>query len=299
MMRLYLLLSAVMGFTQFSKSLIFNKAGLIPRSKTWISARVPKMRPLVREAGEAAVPTLQNMKIFTDILTNITLNFEERPEIAMSIISKEMGWLLGQNIPGLVTLLLQESPELRQDMTMMQAYTFMMDFLVAVTKETKLMREKSQRGLKEILEAARKGEDELENLISTNRDKFLSEDLLVYLDAEIENSVSESPAGLLLVTIKLRLLEEAGKEMSSDILQIPRLVAESNPITLRDKTLTYLNDYDLQGKELFLANLDLIQIQLRQKYERIDMLLLENLKRIETITKTAIAEENDALNRNT
>ena len=44
-------------------------------------------------------PTREDMKQFGYILANVTDNIDSSPEIALSITSKNMGWLYTRNIP--------------------------------------------------------------------------------------------------------------------------------------------------------------------------------------------------------
>jgi hypothetical protein len=44
-------------------------------------------------------PTREDMKQFGYILANVTDNIDSSPEIALSIASKNMGWLYTRNVP--------------------------------------------------------------------------------------------------------------------------------------------------------------------------------------------------------
>jgi hypothetical protein len=48
---------------------------------------------------EMLEPTVDDMKTFTLILANITEFIDFKPEVAMSIVTKNMGWMYQRNIP--------------------------------------------------------------------------------------------------------------------------------------------------------------------------------------------------------
>ena len=62
-------------------------------------------------------------------------------------------------------------------------------------------------------------------------------EFLLYLDAEIDSQDYNSPLENMLITTKLRLLDEVGKGMGVDVMVLPKLAAEENPAELRRKVM--------------------------------------------------------------
>ena len=108
-------------------------------------------------------------------------------------------------------MLSQEFPEIKGFEGMIRSYDFILDFLSMVAKETKNMLATHQLSLKKLLEASRISEKTIDNLLIKEKDSFTSMEFLIYLDSEIESQEENSPAQNLLVTIKLRVLDEIGK----------------------------------------------------------------------------------------
>ena len=52
-----------------------------------------------KEENNLISPTFDDMKQLALILANITEHIDSSPEVALSIASKEMGWLYARNIP--------------------------------------------------------------------------------------------------------------------------------------------------------------------------------------------------------
>jgi hypothetical protein len=71
------------------------------------------------------------------------------------------------------------------------------------------------------------------------------------------------------VTLKLRILDEIGKTMGVDVLVLPKLAAEESPAELRRKTTEYLSSYDINGKKLFLQTLQIMQIEMKKRYQQV------------------------------
>ena len=108
-------------------------------------------------------------------------------------------------------MLVTEFPEVRSFEAMARANSFVLEFLELVAKETKQMMSTHQLSLKKLLEASRISENAINTLLSREREQFTSLEFLVFLDSEIESQEENSPAQNLLVTIKLRVLDEVGK----------------------------------------------------------------------------------------
>eukprot|EP00597_Dinobryon_sp_UTEXLB2267_P002253 CAMPEP_0170067922 /NCGR_PEP_ID=MMETSP0019_2-20121128/7074_1 /TAXON_ID=98059 /ORGANISM="Dinobryon sp., Strain UTEXLB2267" /LENGTH=85 /DNA_ID=CAMNT_0010275405 /DNA_START=580 /DNA_END=833 /DNA_ORIENTATION=+ len=82
----------------------------------------------------------------------------------------------------------------------------------------------------------------------------------------------------LLVTVKLRLLDEQGKRLGVDVMILPKLAAEEDPSELRRKTILHLESYDNTGKLLFLQTLKLLRKEMLKRYQNVDPLLVMNLR---------------------
>ena len=164
----------------------------------------------------------------------------------------------------------------------------MVDFLEAVVVETESMLQRRRETLRIILEAAKLGEDALNNVISLNYHDISDPEFLVFLDSEIDCQSINSSLEALLVTIKLRVLDEIGFRKGVDITMIPKLAAESNDDIMRINTLKYLKNFDLEGQELFLVSLKTVVREIETRYIQMDGDLLVNLKKIEDTTKESI-----------
>lgn len=219
-----------------------------------------------------------------NVLSNISASLDNSLELAISAVSQEIGWLLSHNITGLM----EETILSDNDIDMKRAYYFMVDFLEAIVVEMESMLQRRRETLRIILEAAKLGEDALNNVISLNYHDISDPEFLVFLDSEIDcQSINSSPEALL-VTIKLRVLDEIGFRKGVDITMIPKLAAESNDDIMRINTLKYLKNFDLEGQELFLVSLKTVVREIETRYIQMDGDLLVNLKKIEDTTKESI-----------
>jgi hypothetical protein len=240
-------------------------------------------------------PTFHDMKELAYILANITEHLDTNPEKAMSVVSQRMGWLYNHNIPKLTNMMLQEFPSVRKETGMMRAYIFLMDFLEAVVSETSALQQTNQKALRKLLEAAKVSEVAVDEAIAENKEQLLKPEFLLYIDSEIENQDIDSPLENLLVTIKLRLLDEIGRGLGLDVMMLPRLAAEEDPIELRRKTTEYLQSYDRTCQELFLQSLKLMRVEMKKRYSqlRVDTTLLEHLDIIEEVAEELLLEDED------
>ena len=180
-------------------------------------------------------PTFADMKEMAFLLANVTEHLDTQPELAMTVASQRMGWLYSRDVPKLTQMLLQEFPSFREDQGMMRAYMFLIDFLEAVVTETSSMQKTNQKLLRLVLEGAKVSEQQLDLVIQENRGPLTRPEFLLYLDAEIDNQDYNSPLENMLITTKLRLLDEVGKGMGIDVMVLPKLAAEENPAELRRK----------------------------------------------------------------
>jgi hypothetical protein len=178
-------------------------------------------------------PNFEDMKEMAFILANITEHLDTKPELSLSVLSQKMGWLYSRDIPKLTQMLLQEFPGFRKDEGMMRSYMFLMDFLEAVVNETVTMQKTNQKALRLLLEAAQTSEAQVDQAITNNKEQLLKQEFLLYLDAEIESQEGNSSMENMLVTVKLRLLDEIGKGMGVDVMILPKLAAEEDPAELR------------------------------------------------------------------
>ena len=231
------------------------------------------------------------MKEMAFVLNNITQALDNEPEKAFSIASTRMGWCFQRNIPGLAQMLLDTYPELRKDTGMMKAYMFLLDFLEAVSKETGSMLSANQQTLRILLEAAKEGESMLGEVLKENKELCCKEEFLVYLDTEIESQDSASTLETLLVTLRLRILEEMGETLGRDVTILPKLASLSDPAELKHSTLEHLDTYTtVGGAELFLQALRMMVKETKKRYKDVDAALLDNLQQIELLTKEFIAD---------
>lgn len=236
-------------------------------------------------------PTFDDMKKMAFLLANVSDSLDTNPEVALSLASQNMGWLFARNVPGLAQMLLQEYPALRQDRGMMRGYMFLVDFLESISKETGNLLKKNQAAMKLLLEAMKVSEEAINEVIE-NSSVLKSPEFLVYLDSEIESHEPNGPMENLLVTVKLRLLEEMGKVLGYDTTILPKLASEEDPAELRRKTIAHLESYEgIGGKELFLQALRLMKKDMNKRHKAIDPILFANLGEVEKITESMVKRE--------
>jgi hypothetical protein len=245
----------------------------------------PSTRPAKMTLKE---PVFEDMEYLAIMLANITEVMDIAPEQALTIVSRDMGWLYSRDVPKLTQMLLNEVPSVRQDNAMMRAYMFLMDFLEAVGNETTALLKQNQETLRKLMENAKLSEKALNDHIAANSDKLLKPEFAVYLDAEISAQDTNTPMENLLVTIKLRLLDEYGKTLGVDVMLLPKLASEEDPSELKRKTVEYLEMYDDSGKTLFLQTLRLMMGEMAKRYDNVDPLLIMNMREIEKITQSMI-----------
>jgi hypothetical protein len=249
---------------------------------------------LKQEQKKVLEPTFEDMKKVAFILANVSDSLDTNPEIALTVCSQNMGWLFARDLPGLAQMLLTEYPALRQDTGMMRGYMFLLDFLEAVGSETSKLLKKNQDAMKSLLDAMKTSEQAVDQVMESN-EVLKSPEFLVYLDSEIQTAEPNGPMESLLVTVKLRLLEELGKKFGYDTTIIPKLAAEENPADLRRKTIEHLQSYDgVGGKDLFLQALRMMKKEMKKRYTQVDPLLLMNLSEIEKIAQEMLKREMEA-----
>lgn len=230
--------------------------------------------------------SFEDMRQWALILNNVTDHIDiNKPEVALSEISKHMGWLYSRDIPKLTEMLMKEFPEIREFEGVGRAYRFILDFLEVVAKETNTMMASHQLSIKKLLEASKISEKAIDKLLEKENSQFTSSDFLVFLDCEIESQEENSPMQNLLVTIKLRILDEIGRNLGVDVMILPKLASEGNPAELKRKTVEHLKSYDRAGKELFLQTLQIMRGEMKRRYNNVDPLLSLNLEQIEKIAK--------------
>ena len=239
-------------------------------------------------------PNKVDMKQMAFVLRNITEFLDAEPEKALSVASQNMGWCFQRNVPQLTQMLLTQYPALREDKGMMRAYIFLLDFLEAVSKETGDMLTNNQQMLRTLLEAAKIDDITLAGCLTENMDRCCKEEFLVYLDSEIESQDANSPLEALLVTLRLRIIEEMGRSLGSDVTILPKLASLDDRDMLQEKTIEHLATYNsVGGMELFLQALRMMMKETTKRYKDVDVVLLDNLKEIERLATAAIKEAND------
>ena len=127
--------------------------------------------------------------------------------------------------------------------------------------------------------------DRLNEHIAVNSAQLTGADFRLYLDTEIEAQDTNSPQENMLVTVKLRLLDELGKSMGVDVMILPQLAAEEDPAELTRKTILHLEGYDTTGQQLFLQTLRIMLGEMKKRYQAVDPLLLLNLREVERIAE--------------
>ena len=240
-------------------------------------------------------PTFEDMKQMAFILSNVTEHLDTQPELALSVASANIGWLLQRQVPKLTQMLLTEYPALRQDNGMMRAYLFLLDFLEAMAKETGNMIEINQKALRLLLEAAKGSENALDECIGANSELVTSQEFMVYLDTEIENQAENSQMENVLITLKLRILDEVGKGLGVDVTVLPKLASIADPVELKQQTVNHLKSYtSVGGKQLFLQALGIMRKEMTKRYDKVDPSLFSNLEEIEKICRGIIKLQLDS-----
>ena len=247
-----------------------------------------------QQQSQLMAPNLDDMKRMAFLLANVSDVLDTNPEVALSLASQNMGWLFARDVPGLTQLLLKEYPALRQDSGMMRGYMFLVDFLEAIGRETSNLLKKNQAAMKTLLEAMKVSEAAVDEVIEHSA-VLKSPEFLVYLDSEIQSQERNGRMENLLVTIKLRLLEELGKDLGYDTTILPKLAAEEDPAELRRRTLEHLQTYEgVGGKELFLHALRLMKKEMKKSHTKVNPLLVANLGEVEKIAQGLIDRERAA-----
>lgn len=240
-----------------------------------------------------------DMKHLAFLLANISDHIDTNPALAVSTVTREMGWLYSRNVTGLTNMLLQQFPEFRSDKGMMRSYMFVMDFLEVIVEETQAMIKKHQNTLRLILEAAKIGESRVDEVLFQNREEVVSPDFMVYLDSEIESIDTEAEGEAayqasarameqMLVTVKLRVLDEVGRSLGIDVQELPRLAAENDPTQLREKTLAHIQGHGPAGRQLLLQTLRIMNKELAKRYQQVDATLQERLRQVEEAVSAAV-----------
>lgn len=241
-------------------------------------------------SGPLLEPNTADMKEMAFLLSNITDFLDSEPEKALSVASQQMAWCFQRNVPQLTQMLLAQYPALREDRGMMKAYIFLLDFLEAVSKETGVMLTNNQKTLRILLEAAKVDDATLTGCLIENTERVCKEEFLIFLDSEIESQEVNSPLEALLVTLRLRIIEEMGKSLGTDVTILPKLASLDDRNMLQTKTNEHLATYNnIGGMELFLQALRMMINETTKRYKDVDAALLENLKEIELLTTEAIA----------
>jgi hypothetical protein len=238
--------------------------------------------------GEQVEPNHEDTLKMGEILKDINAMIQTKPESAINVISTNLGFLLSRKVPTLTQMLLADQPAYRQDQGMMKAYMLILDFLEALGKETQEVLKRNQNSLRILLEATKISEAKIDEVIAENREQLTSQEFMMYLDSEIENQSGNNPTENLLVTVKLRLMDEMGRNMGMDVMMLPKLAAENEPEELQRKTIEFLDTYTLPAKELFVQTLQIMRKEMQKRYEGVDPMLITNLDRIEKIAQSRI-----------
>eukprot|EP00607_Mallomonas_marina_P003123 CAMPEP_0182438978 /NCGR_PEP_ID=MMETSP1167-20130531/86147_1 /TAXON_ID=2988 /ORGANISM="Mallomonas Sp, Strain CCMP3275" /LENGTH=120 /DNA_ID=CAMNT_0024632557 /DNA_START=619 /DNA_END=979 /DNA_ORIENTATION=- len=95
----------------------------------------------------------------------------------------------------------------------------------------------------------------------------------------------------MLVTVKLRVMDEVGRGLGVDVMEIPRLAAEDEYTVMREKTLAHIKGHGPQGRELLLQTIRIMNMEMTKRYEQVDATLQERLKQIESIIAMAVEKD--------
>ena len=94
----------------------------------------------------------------------------------------------------------------------------------------------NQNILRMLLEAAKVDDATLIGCLAENKGRCCNQDFLIFLDSEIESQESNSPLEALLVTLRLRIIEEMGRSLGTDVTILPKLASLEDQGALQRKT---------------------------------------------------------------
>ena len=155
----------------------------------------------------------------------------------------------------------------------------------------------NQNILRMLLEAAKVDDATLIGCLAENKGRCCNQDFLIFLDSEIESQESNSPLEALLVTLRLRIIEEMGRSLGTDVTILPKLASLDDQGALQRKTKEHLATYSsVGGVELFLQALRMTMKETSKRYKGVDTTLLNNLKEIELLATEALHKrQNDKI----
>eukprot|EP01033_Poteriospumella_lacustris_P008588 gene8588-6181_t len=238
-------------------------------------------------------PTPSDMEALKNIYSDMATAIEgENVEQALRLVSSNVGFVFRKNIPKLTEMMLRRYPELRANEYVLQAYYLILNAMEALAAEKKQMVERNQAVLRELVMAAKVSEAQLRSFLAANVDKISSLDFSLFLDAEIQDAEYQSPAEQVLLAIKLNVLEARAQRLGVDVRALPALAASSTADEMRQKTLAHIARYDRDARELLVQSIRLHIGQLAKRSDEVDPQLAANLRDIEDIVASSVAENN-------
>mmetsp|Transcript_36 Transcript_36/g.35 ORF Transcript_36/g.35 Transcript_36/m.35 type:complete len:370 (+) Transcript_36:56-1165(+) len=141
------------------------------------------------------------------------------------ILVPEVEFLLTHNATQLMNDLQAGMDDEKEIEVLDYVFDFIYQFLEDIVNQTIQVQKKHQRSLREILEAAKQGEDQLDNKISL-LGKDLDLGFLDYLDVEIERLSKEDdvPMVPILATIRARVCTEIEQGLGTEVAFLSKIV---------------------------------------------------------------------------
>lgn len=189
----------------------------------------PPFNPYLKK--EPLEPTLKDAQTLLDLLLRLLEPLQKsNVPVALAIVGEQMGWLYNRRLPQLMKMAIEDFQleESNSKLPIHQAYTFVLDYLEVTAKEVELMVQGNQLLLRKLFEAAKISEKTLNQFMEREKEKLVSPEFLVFLEAEMESCPTNSPAEKTILTIKLKILDEIGKTKSNDVQAIARISSETS-----------------------------------------------------------------------
>lgn len=92
------------------------------------------------------------------------------------------------------------------------AYVFVSTVMGTISSQTKSFNDGSRQLLRGILDAVRVSESQVDHFFRTNLEELSKPEFLMFLDTELESSKVNPSMENLLITVKLKILEEYGRK---------------------------------------------------------------------------------------
>lgn len=92
------------------------------------------------------------------------------------------------------------------------AYVFVSTVMGTISSQTKSFNDGNRQLMRGILDAVRVSESQVDHFFSTNLEELSKPEFLLFLDTELESCKENPSMENLLVTVKLKVLEEYGRK---------------------------------------------------------------------------------------